>query len=623
MWGGRLNISQASQRFTLLMIIAAAAAGPVARRSTGSLSNLPFQSTGSLFNMPSQPAATLLLETTSSSDGWHASFTVDQVFDPPGVFHAGLAATIPWDDTGQILRKEAKEENSEIQNRLKDAIHQEDYLLASKLKDQLTAGADAVISDKVWGDLPPADARKHVTAVGLKRTAKGVWRGIVDGITSAFAPDLHDAEQLVLTTLDRAAELGGCHVQIRPIQTFTPQCTTVTHCRTSCSSGCLTGYQEDWQQTQSLGWMQLPMHRGQAWACKMIDGAICWAVSQEIDTVRQENLRSLSLHKSDIFDIVNANKIANTNGQLLLNSVHQPSNIDRVPYVTHEILSDGDFCQVAASTLVQMRTVMTITGTDPPPCPEAETVRHVMVVFPEDMECGPWVFGENAGMLHTIQRLELEWNATVNAVQSAVATKQLARSSLMEVRHSDSSIDTRGDSIPNFLGPIGPNQPPAKPWDLSRYDILLNIADRQRTQGMLTQQQHTQVSEQLVLAGRFHRAHAAFETALNPKWVESLHKVLEHPVARKILVWKLRNAGINVSITPQFARVRYANREEGARGCGNTLFNKEKIEVACALDFDLHHPLPHSPENKTLVDIFGEGIAEMDELLEFVAADLI
>jgi len=55
-------------------------------------------------------------------------------------------------DTGQILRKEAKQENSEIQNRLKDAIHQEDtedYLLASKLKDQLTAGADAVISDKV------------------------------------------------------------------------------------------------------------------------------------------------------------------------------------------------------------------------------------------------------------------------------------------------------------------------------------------------------------------------------------------------------------------------------------------------------------------------------------------
>ena len=69
------------------------------------------------------------------------------------------------------------------------------------------------------------------------------------------------------------------------------------------------------------------MHREQAWACKMIDGAICWAVSQEGDTVRQENLRSLSLRNSDVFDIVYANKIANTNGQLLLNSVHQPSNI--------------------------------------------------------------------------------------------------------------------------------------------------------------------------------------------------------------------------------------------------------------------------------------------------------
>ena len=88
-------------------------------------------------------------------------------------------------------------------------------------------------------------------------------------------------------------------------------------------------------------------------------------------------------------------------------------------------------------------------------------------------------------------------------------------------------------------------------------------------------------------------------------------------------MWKLRNAGINVSITPQFARVRYANKEEGARGCGNTLFNKEKIEVACALDLDLHHPLSHSLANKTLVDIFREGVAEMDEVLEFVAADLI
>jgi len=88
------------------------------------------------------------------------------------------------------------------------------------------------------------------------------------------------------------------------------------------------------------------MHREQAWACKMIDGAICWAVSQEVDTVRQENLRSLSLRNSDVFDIVYANKIANTNGQLfLIVCINRPTyNIDQVPYVTHEILSDGDLC---------------------------------------------------------------------------------------------------------------------------------------------------------------------------------------------------------------------------------------------------------------------------------------
>ena len=37
-------------------------------------------------------------------------------------------------------------------------------------------------------------------------------------------------------------------------------------------------------------------------------------------------------------------------------------------------------------------------------------------------------------MLYTMQCLELEWKAIVNAVQSAVATKQLARTSLIESR---------------------------------------------------------------------------------------------------------------------------------------------------------------------------------------------
>jgi len=230
-------------------------------------------------------------------------------------------------------------------------------------------------------------------------------------------------------------------------------------------------------------------------------------------------------------------------------------------------------------------------------------------------------------MLYTMHLLENEWNRTLHTVQRfefssqdnmnqgqhepqgqhesyVLGHKVFWTGGTPKNQHAEGFMErTHARTIPNFFGPVGPNQPPAKPWDVSRYDILLDVADRQRTQGLLTEQEHTQVSEQLVLAGRFHREHAAFENTLQPAWVDSLHKVLEHPVARKILVWKLQRAGFNVSIAAQFANVRYYNNDDD-----------EKMEVASALEFDLHHPLSTS-EYATE----GDSVSGADDLAEFVS----
>ena len=212
-------------------------------------------------------------------------------------------------------------------------------------------------------------------------------------------------------------------------------------------------------------------------------------------------------------------------------------------------------------------------------------------------------------MLYTMRLLEYEWNRTLHTVQRFEFSSQDDMDQGMpnadkygRGHHGPHAakvlLRSKARKIPNFLGPIGPNQPPARPWDISRYDILLDVADRQRTLGLLTQQQHTQVSEQLVLAGRFHREHAAFESTLRPEWVDSLHAVLAHPIARKILVWKLQSAEFNVSIAAQFADVVYSENHYD-----------RKMEVASMLEFDLRHPLPAS----------GERVASVDDLADFVA----
>ena len=148
--------------------------------------------------------------------------------------------------------------------------------------------------------------------------------------------------------------------------------------------------------------------------------------------------------------------------------------------------------------------------------------------------------------------------------------------------HRDRTPDVL--DAPNFLGPIGPSQPAAKPWDLSRYDVLLNIADKQRAKS-LSQEKHAEVCEQVVLAGRFHRAHAAFENALQDGWVDSLHKVLGHAIARKILLWRLQRSHLNVTPVVQPPIDQYEK-----------LKDVKEEDVEWSLFFDLSKPLRNSSD---------------------------
>jgi len=76
--------------------------------------------------------------------------------------------------------------------------------MASTLKEQTTA-TSMLVDAKVWADSPTvASAIEPVTAPGLKRTAAGVWRSIVEGVRSTFSSDLDAAQSLVQATLNRA-----------------------------------------------------------------------------------------------------------------------------------------------------------------------------------------------------------------------------------------------------------------------------------------------------------------------------------------------------------------------------------------------------------------------------------
>jgi len=574
----------------------------------------------------------LLLPTAAAANGaWPASFTIDKIFASPSVLHPGLRASIPWTqhDAGsrQILREDtaASDATIALQQRLEEAIKHEDYRLASKLKEQMTADS-TVVDAKVWADSPTAGglAAAPVTAAMLKHTASSVWRGIVQGVQTAFTSDLDAAQSLVLAMLNRAAQMGSCHVKIRPGQTITGIVDWRRHRQqnTEVHASCLSSYAEDWHNNDA--WMLLPPSRKDPWATHLTDGATCWAANEEVDSEKRakfhclyasqtEGVRDSKLFSSCVDDC------SDKHGQRRVNQrLHRfrtgPANQE---VSAHRILSTGDFCKVAANTFSEAVTSAELTicqervssKIDPfgkGVCPSSTVTQLVTVEVMDSTHGHSWVYGRTAGMLYTMRLLEHEWNQTLHTVQ------RFEFSSQDEMGQGTPSANMYGyesghyygphaqaREIPNFLGPIGPNQPPARPWDISRYDILLDVADRQRTQGLLTQQQHTQVSEQLVLAGRFHREHAAFENTLQPEWSDSLHAVLEHPVARKILVWKLQSAGFNVSIAAQFANVRYSN-------CHH---DENTLEVASALEFDLLHPLPAS----------GERVASADDLAEFVA----
>jgi len=148
-----------------------------------------------------------MVEGTSA---WPASFTIDMIFAAPSVLHPGLGASIPWtqQDAGRRILREntaASDAASALQQRLEEAIKREDYRMASTIKEQMTAST--VVDAKVWADSPTvgALATEPVNAAGLKRTAAGVWRGIVEGVQSAFSSDLDAAQSLVLANLNRAA----------------------------------------------------------------------------------------------------------------------------------------------------------------------------------------------------------------------------------------------------------------------------------------------------------------------------------------------------------------------------------------------------------------------------------
>jgi len=573
----------------------------------------------------------LLAADATIAHSW-SNFTIDQIFAAPSVLHPGLGALIPWtqQDAGsrQILREDtaASDATSALQQRLEEAIKREDYQMASTLKEQLTADS-TVINARIWADSPTAGAlaTEPVTGAGLKRTAAGVWRGIVEGVQSTFSSDLDAAQSLVLAMINRAAQMGSYNVKISPRQTLTGF--------EGCSENlCMRSYKQEWHHNQP--WMYLPPCGTEAWATQLTDGATCFAASKEVDGPKRAKFHSLCASKTaGVTDKEDFSSCWNGNHRISQRLFHfctgPACHMLDARSDAQKILSIGDFCKFAASTFAEavVPEIVSCRNRDSPlkppvhpfgkwACHSPTVTKFVTVEVVDSTHGDSWVYGRTAGMLYTLHLLEREWNQTLHKVQRFEFSSQDdinqgtsssdKYGSHREFRRHDPSAErlieqyrarTHARTIPNFLGPIGPNQPPAKPWDVSRYDILLNVADRQRMQGLLTEQQHTQVSEQLVLAGRFHREHSAFENTLQPAWVDSLHTVLEHPVARKILVWKLQSEGINVSIAPEFASVQYSHKFE-------------KMEVASALVFDLHHPLSTASQRAVLV---GE-----DDLADFV-----
>jgi hypothetical protein len=602
------------------------------------------------------------------ANGWSGPFAVSSpaFVGPVSVLHDGLTGSIPWvqqHGRNRIPRQPVEQSDYKLHEKIKEAVACEDYQLAARLKQQMRASATTV-SATVWEATPdpqPSSATEGElhqglgTAEQLQKMAKNMWSSIVSGVNQTFAADLAASERLVVSILRRAAELGSRHVRVRPIQAPVP---SPGHCHTGTHDMCCNLPVEDWHK-DAHGWLNLgdpAAHDKQ-----MLHGAVCFAARQESDPHRQEKLRKMCI-KGDTpaFEAEQSLQGARTLYRIHLNQQEilsgrcldpaAPPCISR-SFRSHEhiysILSTTDFCKVAAGTYKQSQgyrdpsgrchpDVSTLPGgriVHPQQCLH-NLQRLVLTELPGIFQPFPWVYGKQAGMLNTMRLLEHNWNTTLSQFSDDLMSANQGGQEHPHHHHYDSknyvgkkgnAMSSSGTSqtlqVPNFMGPIGPDQPPALPWDLSRYDVLLDIADKQRDEGVLTEASHRRVSEQLVLAGRFHRAHAAFENALQPEWVDSLHKVCDHPVARKILEHRLRTSGFNASL--ELFSIMYT---------GPYQHSSHAIDPHAkgSLFVDLHNPLPLNVCPPGNVVIRGkchgkqpEPAVVAAELADFVGADLI
>ena len=596
------------------------------------------------------------------ANGWLDGFAIasPEFIGPESALQDGLTGSIPWEQQhgrNRILREPEGDSDKmrlQQQEKINEAVAREDYQTAHLLKQKMMSsgtrvsttvwegpkgtgpatdgshhGTDAVsmaeqlqkVAMNAWSAGPATDGSHHRTngvsmAEQLQKVARNAWSGIVSGVNQTYAVDLAAAERLVVSILRRAAELGSRRVRIRPIQT--PSERFVDSCGHRIQSDiCRTFAVEDWHK-DVFNWLNLDdQSDGQT-----MHGAACFAARQESDPQRREILRKICAN-GDIpqFESISGRTQGNQ-GSLFRIHLHQDETQSSYHEWerTYSVSSTADFCQVAAGTYQQHAQHDSTTHhawcerwrdhesavpggqiVHPRQCLHNMT-RLVLTELSGIFQPFPWVYGKNAGMIHTMQALERKWNTTLSRLSDGL---MLAHKREEDYGHARKMVSARHThnvpkKVPNFMGPIGPDQPPALPWDLSRYDMLLDIADKQLEDGFLSEASHRRVSEHLVLAGRFHRAHATFETALQPEWVDSLHKVLDHELAHKILLYRLRRSGFNASI--EYFSITYQRRDQGRR---------PPDDVKGSLFVDLHDPLP--------LNMSADVAAEM---AEFVGADL-
>jgi len=136
--------------------------------------------------------------------------------------------------------------------------------------------------------------------------------------------------------------MGSCHVKISPRQTITG----IERCP---RQFCMYSYKQDWHHNEP--WMLLPPCGTETWVTQLTDGATCWAASEEMDVAKRAKFHSLCTSKTEGFK-------DDDDFSSCFNGIHRTSQRLRrfrtgpasQELHSHEILSIGDFCKVAAST---------------------------------------------------------------------------------------------------------------------------------------------------------------------------------------------------------------------------------------------------------------------------------